>query len=207
MFCLSEPAVEPSSLEALITSTLAVGLAEIGDKTQLLALLLVARFSRPWPIFWAILLATLINHGVSAWLGAALTGWIDAQWMTLAVGLACVAMGLWLLRPDDDDGLDAGAPGHGVFFTSFVLFFLAEIGDKTQIATVLLAARFEAVLAVTLGTTLGMLAANAPVLWLGARFSERLPVRLVHRLASALFIALGLWVVLVEARAWELVAP
>jgi putative Ca2+/H+ antiporter (TMEM165/GDT1 family) len=112
-------------------------------------------------------------------------------------------MGLWLLKPDDDDGLEAGPPGHGVFLTSFVLFSLAEIGDKTQIATVLLAARFDDVLLVTLGTTLGMLAANAPVLWLGARFCERLPMRAIHVLACSVFILLGLWVVLVEAKAWQ----
>ncbi|RAR64199.1 MULTISPECIES: TMEM165/GDT1 family protein [Halomonadaceae] len=190
-------------MDALITSGLAIGLAEIGDKTQLLTLLLVARFARPWPIFWAIVAATLINHGVSAWFGATLVGLIDPRLMTALVGLAFIGMGLWLLKPDDDDGLEAGPPGHGVFLTSFVLFFLAEIGDKTQIATVLLAARFEDVLLVTLGTTLGMLAANVPVLWLGARFCERLPMRAIHLLACSVFILLGLWVVLVEAKAWQ----
>lgn len=201
MFCrFPSPALE-RALDALLTSTLAVGLAEIGDKTQLLTLLLVARYRRPGAILAAISLATLINHGVSAWLGNELVQLIDGRGMSLLLGAAFVIVGLWLLRPDGEDALEAGPPGRGVFFTAFVLFFLAEIGDKTQIATVLLGAQFASVLAVTVGTTLGMLLANAPVLWLGQRFCQRLPVRWIQRLASVLFIALGLWVWLFEAQA------
>lgn len=188
-------------MDALLTSILAVGLAEIGDKTQLLTLLLVARYRRPWPILAAIFGATLINHGVSAWLGAELIGLIDERLMGLLLGVAFVGVGLWLLKPDGAEALEAGPPGRGVFFTAFVLFFLAEIGDKTQIATLLLGAQFANVLAVTVGTTLGMLAANAPVLWFGQRFCQRLPIRWIQRLASLIFIALGIWALLFEARA------
>ena len=143
-------------MDALLTSVAAVGLAEIGDKTQLLALLLVARFLAPWSILWGILVATLINHGVSAWLGTALADMLDPQTLTITVGFAFLAIGIWLLKPDDDEALDADNVRYGVFMTAFVLFFVAEIGDKTQVATVLLGARFDDVLAVTLGTTLGM---------------------------------------------------
>nr|WP_297461226.1 TMEM165/GDT1 family protein [uncultured Halomonas sp.] len=188
-------------MDALLTSILAVGLAEIGDKTQLLTLLLVARYRRPWPILAAIFGATLINHGVSAWLGAELIVLIDERLMGLILGVAFVAVGLWLLKPDGEETLEAGPPGRGVFFTAFVLFFLAEIGDKTQIATLLLGAQFVNVLAVTVGTTLGMLAANAPVLWLGQRFCQRLPVRWIQRLASLIFILLGIWALIFKAQA------
>lgn len=188
-------------MDALLTSILAVGLAEIGDKTQLLTLLLVARYRRPWPILAAIFGATLINHGISAWLGAELIALIDERLMGLILGVAFVAVGLWLLKPDGEETLEAGPPGRGVFFTAFVLFFLAEIGDKTQIATLLLGAQFVNVLAVTVGTTLGMLAANAPVLWLGQRFCQRLPVRWIQRLASLIFILLGIWALIFEAQA------
>lgn len=188
-------------MDALLTSILAVGLAEIGDKTQLLTVLLVARYRRPWPILAAIFGATLINHGVSAWLGAELIALIDERLMGLILGVAFVAVGLWLLKPDGEETLEAGPPGRGVFFTAFVLFFLAEIGDKTQIATLLLGAQFVNVLAVTVGTTLGMLAANAPVLWLGQRFCQRLPVRWIQRLASLIFILLGIWALIFEAQA------
>lgn len=185
-------------MDALLTSIVAVGLAEIGDKTQLLSLLLVARYRRPWPVLWAILSATLINHGLSAWLGAELIGMIDGQVMSLILGVAFVVVGLWLLKPDGKEALEAGPPGRGVFFTAFVLFFLAEIGDKTQVATVLLGAQFLNVAAVTLGSTLGMLAANAPVLWFGQRFCERLPIRWIQLVASLLFMALGGWIIVFE---------
>lgn len=188
-------------MDALVTSALAVGLAEIGDKTQLLTLLLVARYRRPWPVLWAILIATLINHGISAWLGTELVSLLDADIMSLVLGIAFVAVGLWLLKPDKEEVLEAGPPGRGVFFTAFVLFFLAEIGDKTQIATVLLGAQFTAVLAVTVGSTLGMLAANAPLLWLGQRFCRYLPVRWIQRLASLVFIAMGIAAMLFETQA------
>ncbi|GAB2804327.1 TMEM165/GDT1 family protein [Halomonas shantousis] len=186
-------------MDALLTSALAVGLAEIGDKTQLLVLLLAARFMRPWPIFWGMLSATLINHGVSAWLGASLANVIDESTLTLVVGFAFVAIGLWLLRPDDEDDLDAGSALHGVFLTSFVLFSLAEIGDKTQLATVLLGARFHDMLAVTVGTTLAMMMVNAPVLWAGNRFCKKLPLKSIHFGASMMFIAIGLWTLVVQS--------
>ena len=185
-------------MDALLTSVAAVGLAEIGDKTQLLALLLVARFLAPWSILWGILVATLINHGVSAWLGTALADMLDPQTLTITVGFAFLAIGIWLLKPDDDEALNADNVRYGVFMTAFVLFFVAEIGDKTQVATVLLGARFDDVLAVTLGTTLGMVAANAPVLWVGHRFCRDLPLKTIHGVASLLFIAIGLWTLCIE---------
>ena len=185
-------------MDALLTSTVAVGLAEIGDKTQLLSLLLVARYRRPWPVLWAISFATIINHGLSAWLGAELIRLVDEQVMSLILAVAFVGVGLWLLRPDGEETLEAGPPGQGVFFTAFVLFFLAEIGDKTQVATVLLGAQFLNVMTVTLGSTIGMLAANAPVLWVGQRFCERLPIPWIQRLASLLFIILGGWIIVIE---------
>lgn len=191
---------EEIKLDALITSTIAVAIAEIGDKTQLLSLLLVARYRQPWPILWGILFATLVNHGLSAALGASLSHWLSGDWLNIIVALAFIAVGLWTLIPDKDDSLATGTARYGVFLTTLVLFFIAEIGDKTQIATVLLGARFESIVAVTLGTTAGMLAANAPVLWLGNRFCHDLPLRAIHIGASLIFIAIGLWTLIFETR-------
>ncbi|MCS3903393.1 putative Ca2+/H+ antiporter (TMEM165/GDT1 family) [Methylohalomonas lacus] len=187
-------------MDAFITSTVAVAIAEIGDKTQLLSLLLVARYRKPWPILWAILLATLLNHGLSAALGVSLSRFIEGDWLNIFLAFAFIAVGLWMLIPDSDDNLATDNRHHGVFLTTLVLFFIAEIGDKTQVATVLLAARFESVVAVTLGTTVGMLLANAPVLWLGNRFCRELPLRAIHVSASLLFILIGLWTLIAETR-------
>lgn len=185
-------------MDALITSTIAVAIAEIGDKTQLLSLLLVARYRKPWPILWGILIATLVNHGISAALGVSLSQYLGGNWLNIVIALAFIAVGLWMLVPDKDDDLATDYRRHGVFLTTLVLFFIAEIGDKTQVATVLLGARFESIIAVTLGTTAGMLAANAPVLWLGNRFCRDLPLRAIHVSASLIFIAIGLWTLVFE---------
>ncbi|MCK9503095.1 MAG: TMEM165/GDT1 family protein [Porticoccaceae bacterium] len=183
-------------MDAFLTSTLTVALAEIGDKTQLLSLFLATRFRSRWGIVLGILVATLVNHGISAWLG----GWIGqflqsqaGQWM---IGGSFIVVGLWLLIPDKDDS--AGTRFHhlGAFAASAILFFLAEIGDKTQIATVLLGAQYESVLWVTIGTTLGMLLANVPVVFAGHYLIERIPLKLTRILASLAFITVGLFQVI-----------
>ncbi|MQM38540.1 putative manganese exporter [wastewater metagenome] len=177
-------------MEAFLISTVSVALAEIGDKTQLLALVLAARFRRPGAIVAAILVATLANHAAAGVAGA----WIAAlvppavqQWL---VAVSFVAMGLWLLVPDDDDDAAARYP-YGAFLTTLIAFFLVEIGDKTQIATVVLAARYDPLWAVVAGTTVGMLAANVPVVFMGGAAANRLPMRLVHGVAAGLFVVLG----------------
>jgi Ca2+/H+ antiporter, TMEM165/GDT1 family len=184
-------------MDALWISFITVAIAEIGDKTQLLAVLLAARFGRPVPIILGILVATILNHAVAAWFGAAVAGWLEGQWFKMALGAGFIAMGLWALIPDKDD--DAAAkPRGGVFLTTLVAFFLVEIGDKTQIATSLLAANFNAVVLVTIGTTLGMLAANIPAVLLGRQALKVIPLDLVRKIAAAIFVAVGI-VVLVSA--------
>jgi putative Ca2+/H+ antiporter (TMEM165/GDT1 family) len=183
--------------EALLVSTGAVTLAEIGDKTQLLALLLAARFKRPWPIVLGILAATLLNHGLAGALGAWLTAQLSPAVLRWALGLSFLAMALWTLKPDsiDDGAADAGrATRHGVFLATFVTFFLAEMGDKTQLATVALAAHYADVVAVVAGTTLGMLIADVPAVWLGERAARALPMRWIRAAAAGLFALLGLLV-------------
>ena len=177
-----------------------MALAEIGDKTQLLALLLAARFRKPWPIIAGMLVATLLNHALAGWLGALIAHWLTPQVLRWIVAGSFIAIALWTLKPDtlDDDALDSGktAPRHGAFATTVVAFFLAEIGDKTQVATVLLAAKYSPLWEVVAGTTFGMLLANVPVVILGSRFADRLPLRAARITAALLFLALGLWVLL-----------
>ncbi len=182
-------------MEALLTSTLVVALAEIGDKTQLLAMVLAARFRRPLPIVAGILVATLANHFLAALAGYHVAGLLEGAWFRYAVGALFLAMAAWTLVPDkldDDEGHTASQAG--AFMATLVAFFLVEIGDKTQVATIALAARFEAVTMVTLGTTLGMLLANVPVVYLGDRLVSRLPLGAVRIGAALLFLALGVWV-------------
>ena len=182
--------------DALLVSTVTVALAEIGDKTQLLALVLAARFRRPWPIVAGILAATLVNHALSAWLGAWLAGLLPAQVLRWGVALSFLAVAAWALVPDKLDETEAPARHGwgGVFVATCIAFFFVEIGDKTQVATVVLAARYHPLWQVIAGTTAGMLLANAPVVLLGARFAHRLPLRAARWVAAALFAALGLWV-------------
>ncbi len=182
-------------MEALIISTLVVAVAEIGDKTQLLTLFLITRFQKPWPIIMGILVATLVNHGVSAWLGDWLAGMVDTGVLDWILGISFLLMAAWLLVPDKDDGADSRFLGLGAFGATLVLFFLAEIGDKTQVATVLLAARFDDLWAVIVGTTLGMLAANLPVIWGGQWLVERIPMRWIHWVAAALFALMAAFTV------------
>lgn len=182
-------------MEALLSSTLAVAIAEIGDKTQLLSLFLVSRFTRPndrWAIVAGVALATLANHALSAWLGAWAATTIPAGWLKWLVGGSFIGIGLWLLIPDREGEESAGILRHGAFVAATVLFFLAEIGDKTQIATVVLAAKFSATSMVIIGTTLGMLLANVPVIWAGAWLMQRLPLNWARWGACLLFIALGI---------------
>ena len=179
-------------MESLFVSTGAVAIAEIGDKTQLLALLLAARLRAPVPIILGILVATIANHAIAAFIGEALADWLDSDAMQWALGLSFVAIGLWTLKPDklDDDEAPPVAR-FGPFVTTTVAFFLVEIGDKTQVATMALAARYQDVVLVTLGTTIGMMLANAPVVLLGHGCAQRLPLQAIRIAAAALFVVLG----------------
>ncbi|MFV8816271.1 TMEM165/GDT1 family protein [Haliea sp. E17] len=180
-------------MDAFITSTLTVALAEIGDKTQLLSLFLATRFRNKWAIIAGILVATLFNHGVSAWLGDWIGQYLQSQMGQWLIGGSFIALGLWLLIPDKDDSDDSAIERYGAFVATTVLFFLAEIGDKTQIATVLLGAQFNDILWVTIGTTLGMLAANVPVVFAGDYLMQRIPLKLAHVLAAVAFVIVGIW--------------
>jgi putative Ca2+/H+ antiporter (TMEM165/GDT1 family) len=180
-------------MDAFLTSTLTVALAEIGDKTQLLSLCVATRFRNKGAIILGILVATLINHAASAWLGNWIAQYLQdriGQWL---IGLSFIALGLWLLKPDQDDSHDSSIARYGAFLASTVLFFLAEIGDKTQVATVLLGAQFDAVLLVTLGTTLGMLVANVPVVYAGEYLMARIPLQATRIVAALAFILVGVW--------------
>ncbi len=180
------------SFEAFAVSTGVVALGEMGDKTQLLALLLAARFRQPRPIIAGILVATLANHFGAGALGTWLTRLLDPTWMRWGLGLSFIAVALWMLIPDQADDLKAEERSRfGVFGVTVVAFFLAEMGDKTQIATVMLAARYDALVTVTAGTTLGMMIANVPAVLLGERAVKLVPIRWVHRIAAVVFASLG----------------
>jgi putative Ca2+/H+ antiporter (TMEM165/GDT1 family) len=178
-------------MEAFLVSTGIVALAEMGDKTQLLALLLAARFRRPWPIVAGILIATLLNHGFAGAVGTWVQARLGPDTLRWILGLSFLAMAAWMLVPDEIDAAEAGGQRFGVFGTTLVAFFLAEMGDKTQIATVALAARYDAFVAVVAGTTFGMMLANVPAVLLGDRITKRVPIQVVHRIAAAVFAALG----------------
>jgi putative Ca2+/H+ antiporter (TMEM165/GDT1 family) len=184
-------------MDALLWSTLTVAIAEIGDKTQLLALLLAARYRKPWPIVAGIFAATLLNHAVSAWAGDWLAGLVSPQALRWGVVACFLGVALWALVPDKlEDDAKAAPPRLGAFLATLVAFFLVEIGDKTQVATIVLAARYDPLWQVITGTTLGMLLANVPVVFLGARFADRLPLRAARWTAAAVFAGLALWVAL-----------
>ena len=181
-------------METLFLSAVAVAIAEIGDKTQLLSLLLAARYRRFWPIAWGIFFATLLNHALAAWIGALVADWLSPATLRWLVAASFFAVALWALKPDKIDPESASTPRYGAFVATLVAFFLAEIGDKTQVATVVLAAQYTPLWAVITGTTIGMLVANLPVIALGARFADRLPLRAARWTTAALFAAIGLWV-------------
>ncbi|MFN4065325.1 UPF0016 domain-containing protein [Azoarcus communis] len=178
-------------MDAFLISTGIVALAEIGDKTQLLAFILAAKFRKPVPIIIGILVATLANHGLAGAVGTWLTSLMSPETLRWVLGLSFIAMAVWTLIPDKIDDDEGGLVRMGVFGTTLVAFFLAEMGDKTQVATVALAAQYQAFIAVVAGTTLGMMIANVPAVLLGDRIAQRMPVRLVHAIAAAIFAVLG----------------
>lgn len=189
-------------LSVLLTSTLLVAIAEIGDKTQLLAILLATRFRRPLPIIAGIFFATIANHALAALAGQQLAGLLDSLIFRYAIALGFIVMGVWALIPDKIDENDQKiAAGKSVFMTTLIAFFLVEIGDKTQVATVALGARFQDVLTVALGTTIGMMIANIPAVYLGEALVRRVKMGLIRAVTAILFIALGLWQ-LVEIQGW-----
>ncbi len=178
-------------MDAFLVSTGIVALAEIGDKTQLLAFILAAKFRKPLPIVLGILVATVANHALAGFLGTWITSLLEPQTLRWILGISFIAMAVWTLIPDKFEEDDAKFASYGVFGTTLVAFFLAEMGDKTQVATVALAAQYQALFAVVAGTTLGMMIANVPAVFLGDRIANRMPVRLVHAIAAAIFAILG----------------
>ena len=178
-------------MEAFLVSTGIVALAEIGDKTQLLALFLAARFNQKSAIIAGIFVSTLLNHLLSAVIGVWLAQFVSPEMMKWIVGISFIAVGLWLLVPDKDGATNNRWLQYGAFGATVALFFLAEIGDKTQIATVAMAAHYADPLLVVIGTTLGMLIADVPAVFVGDRLADKIPMRLVHTIAAAIFAALG----------------
>jgi putative Ca2+/H+ antiporter (TMEM165/GDT1 family) len=183
-------------MEAFLVSTGIVALAEIGDKTQLLALVLAARFRKPLPIILGILVATLANHAMAGALGAWLAAQVGPTAMRWILGLSFIAMAAWMMVPDKYDEQEQATSRFGVFGTTLLAFFLVEMGDKTQIATVALAAKYPSLVGVVAGTTLGMMIANVPAVLLGEVAARKLPMRLVHGIAAAIFVLLGVSVLL-----------
>jgi putative Ca2+/H+ antiporter (TMEM165/GDT1 family) len=185
--------MDMGTLGTAVVSAGTVALAEIGDKTQLLALMLAARFRKPLAIVAGMLVATLLNHALAGWLGALVAHWLTPQVLRWVVAGSFFAIALWSLKPDTLEE-DARPFSQGAFLATVIAFFLAEIGDKTQVATVLLAARYSPLWMVVAGTTAGMLLANVPVVMLGSRFAHRLPLRAARIAAALLFLVLGVWV-------------
>jgi putative Ca2+/H+ antiporter (TMEM165/GDT1 family) len=185
-------------MQALLVSTALVAIAEIGDKTQLLAILLAARWRKPWPIIAGILVATLLNHGLASTLGALAGQYLQGPWMRWVLGIAFLAFAGWALIPDrfEDDEAPREATGGSVFLATAIAFFFVEMGDKTQVATIALAAQFHSIFMVAAGTTLGMMIANVPAVFLGEAVARRVPLRYVRWTAAALFAGIGLWVLL-----------
>jgi putative Ca2+/H+ antiporter (TMEM165/GDT1 family) len=179
-------------MEAFLVSLGVVALAEFGDKTQLLAFMLATRFRQPLPIIAGIAVATLLNHGLAGWFGVFLVDFARGPWLAWVVGGSFLAFAVWALIPDRLDDGPRQVAAAGAFVTTAVSFFLVEIGDKTQVATIALAATYQSLLAVTLGTTLGLLAANVPATLLGEGLARRLPLRWIRLAAAAGFAALGL---------------
>jgi putative Ca2+/H+ antiporter (TMEM165/GDT1 family) len=178
--------------EPFLVSTGVVALGEMGDKTQLLAIVLAARFRRPWPIVWGILVATLVNHAAAGALGGWVARAVGPDILRWVIGISFLAMAGWMLIPDKIDADSAGDfKRFGVFGTTVVAFFLAEMGDKTQIATVALAARYPEIVQVVLGTTFGMMIANVPAVFLGDKIAAKVSMTLVHGIAAAIFAVLG----------------
>lgn len=189
-------------MEAFLTSTAVVALAEIGDKTMLLAIVLAARFKRPLPIVLGILFATLANHAFAAFVGERVSFLLDGAWFRYLVAASFIVMAAWTLVPDKLDEDEAPKPARfGAFLTTLVAFFLVEMGDKTQVATIALGAQFQNVLIVTAGTTLGMMIANVPAVFLGNALIARVPLGAVRAAAALLFLVIGVWLLL-ETAGW-----
>lgn len=183
-------------MEAWLVSTGVVALAEIGDKTQLLALVLAARYRKPVPIILGILVATIANHAIAGFLGAWIASALGEQILRWILGVSFIAMAVWILIPDKLDEQEDRPARYGVFVTVLIAFFLVEMGDKTQIATVALAAHYESLSAVVIGTTLGMMIANVPAVYLGEVAARKLPMRLVHGVVAGVFLILGIVILL-----------
>lgn len=190
-------------MQAFLVSTFVVALAEIGDKTQLLAILLATRFRKPLPIIGGILAATLANHALAATVGYLASDFLHGLWFKVLIGLSFIAMAAWALVPDKEDE-DAASDGGGasVFLTTLVAFFLVEMGDKTQVATIALGARFHQILWVAAGTTCGMMLANVPAVFLGEAATRVIPLKYVRVGAAVIFLLLGLWA-LADALGWS----
>lgn len=187
-------------MEALLVSFGVVALGEIGDKTQLLSLVLAARYRRPWPIVAGILVATLVNHALAGWVGNLVRGLVSADVLRWMLAAAFFAVALWALKADTlDEKSDSPLGRWGVFGVTTVAFFLAEMGDKTQVATVMLAAKFDALAQVVVGTTLGMMAANVPVVFAGKLAADRVPFKAIRIAAAVVFAAIGAWVLVAGA--------
>ncbi len=189
-------------MEAFLISTGIVALAEMGDKTQLLAFLLAAQFRRPVPIVLGIFTATIFNHAFAGAVGSLITGLLGPDILRWVLGLSFIAMAGWMMVPDEIDEDEQPAAKYGVFAATVVAFFLAEMGDKTQIATVALAARFDSLAAVVAGTTFGMMLANVPAVYLGKGVANRIPLKLVHGVAALIFAALGVATLLGAGDRW-----
>jgi putative Ca2+/H+ antiporter (TMEM165/GDT1 family) len=178
-------------MEAFLISTGIVALAEIGDKTQLLAFILAAKFRKPVPIIIGILVATIANHAAAGALGSWVTSMVAPETMRWVLGISFVAMAIWILIPDKFEEDDAKLARYGVFGTTLITFFLAEMGDKTQVATVALAAQYQSLIAVVAGTTFGMMIANVPAVLMGDHVAHKVPVHLIHAIAAGIFAVLG----------------
>ena len=178
-------------MEAFLISLSTVAIAEMGDRTQLLTLALAARYRRPWQIAAGVLCATIANHGIAAFAGARLGHFLTPQRLNAVVGVSMIGMALWTLRPDRSEQEESLPRRSGAFVATCFAFFIAEIGDKTQVATMALGAAYPNLFAVVSGTTLGMLVANAPPIFLGSAFANRLPLRAINIAASLLFVVLG----------------
>jgi putative Ca2+/H+ antiporter (TMEM165/GDT1 family) len=190
-------------MQSFLISLSTVAIAEMGDRTQLLSLMLAARFRRPWPILAGVLSATIANHAIAALIGQRLGRALTPRILDAAVGFSMIAMAVWSLKPDALDEVSAGAARRGAFLATLVTFFIAEIGDKTQIATIALAAAYTNLFAVVAGTTTGMLLANAPVVFFGKAFSARLPLKPIRYLASVIFLALGIYFLVRASATWH----
>ena len=188
-------------MEALLTSTLVVALAEIGDKTQLLAILLAVQFRKPLAIIAGIFAATIANHFLAALIGSQAAAFLEGDWFRYLIAASFLLMAAWTLIPDKLDEDERPRMRNGAFLTTLITFFLVEMGDKTQVATIALGAQFEQVALVTLGTTVGMMLANVPAVYFGEVVIRRVPLSVVRRLAALLFLALGFWLI-AETAGW-----